>query len=539
MGDFRADLDRLARGINENDGSLDRVRIRARRRHLTRRFTAGVVALAVTGASIGLAMAAFRGTENGKPRPAAPAPNVHDEDVHIALTAFPLAPFDPSPSSDELLRIWPEGTAKGIDEMQQEVDEGNGTWRRDDPEAVARAFAVEEMAWGEFDTETRISSDDPFRLAIWNPSLAEQIGSSEQIETTLFMERWRGRKDGILIVTRAENELLEISSPIPFEPASVDGKIRFEGELSPVTEELNLTLTLRGDGGTSSLSSTHADKPSADGTYEVSGAFGGSSVEQMAFLLTFVDLSRVGPTPVPGPSPTSEDATPAPVRIVVGDRTGAQNAFPYVFAWIESQGPGTHHGGYDLGDADAQRDHVEGNAVSPTLQAEPIPVTRIYFEPGYEAEADRMQQLLFPGAEIGPPPPDDGVRVSYADQQPLLHAELGRDFVERHAELIRAFNFLGDFAFMREAGSSSAESFVTEQIARKYEEDRYLSMYEYAEGRSSRVGFIGIPEDGIANVDFFLHFSDGSEFNTEALRVAKIDGELKVVQATLSSGGSM
>ena len=90
---------------------------------------------------------------------------------------------------------------------------------------------------------------------------------------------------------------------------------------------------------------------------------------------------------------------------------------------------------------------------------------------------------------------------------------------------------------MREA-SQNAESFVTEDVARKYEEDRYLAMYAYAEGRSSKVGFLGVPEDGLSNVDFFLHFSDGCEFNTERLRVAEVDGKLKVVQATLSSSGS-
>ncbi|MGH2710328.1 MAG: hypothetical protein ACRDH9_03875 [Actinomycetota bacterium] len=237
--------------------------------------------------------------------------------------------------------------------------------------------------------------------------------------------------------------------------------------------------------------------------------------------------------PTPGPTPTEDGATPPPVSIVVDDRTGAQNAFPYVFAWIEGHGRRTHHGGYDLGPW-----YPDEGAVAPLTAAEPIPGTKIYYQPGYESEAARMEQLLFPGAEIGPPPPDDGVSVAYADPQPLLRVELGEDFVARHAELIRAFNFLWDFGFMREAGSASAESFVTAEVARKYEEDRYLSMYEYAKDRESNVGFIGIPEDGLSNVDFFLHFSDGCESNTELLRVAEIDGELKVVRATLSSGAS-
>ena len=142
-------------------------------------------------------------------------------------------------------------------------------------------------------------------------------------------------------------------------------------------------------------------------------------------------------SPVPGPTPTSDNATPAPTPIVVDDRTGVENAFPYVFAWIESRGRGTQHGGYDLGPW-----YPDKGAVAPVTTAVPIPVTKIYYLPGYESEAARMEQLLFPGAEIGPPPPDDGVSVAYADPQPLLRVELGEDFVTRHAELIRAFNFV-------------------------------------------------------------------------------------------------
>jgi hypothetical protein len=458
------------------------------------------------------------------------------------------------------------------------VDEGQGP-AYGSPQVAAEAFAIEVLGWKAGDTQAEVISQAPIRVDIWNQAVAALAETSNEFRTTLSMERWRGREDGILVVTRADANALEITTPAPgqeFGPGLAwNGTVRFGAP------HLLITLSIGehafrfgepvfrpGQGGgweadaVEDVSTHFHFKYPEDwvtSSYPLAVVFL-SNNRQFPLAETpahfreqgmsrFLTLSafRLGPyqaapessdSPVPGPTPTSDDATPAPIRIVVDDRTGAQNAFPYVFGWIESRGPGTHHGGYDLGDADANRDDVEGNAVAPTLTADPIPITRIYYEPGQKTEADRIQQLLFPGAEIGPPPTDEEVNVAYADQQPLLRVELGEDFVERHAELIRAFNFLWDFGFMREAGSPNAESFVTEEIARKYEEDRYLSMYEYAEGRSSEVGFTGVPEDGLSNVDFFLNFSDGCKFNTERLRVDHVGSALKVVQATLSSGGS-
>jgi hypothetical protein len=83
MSEFRPFLDREAHRVDADPGALDGVLRRAGRRRLVRRVTTGAVALAVAGASLGLAFAAFRPDRRADlagpvvgPTPSSPAPVV-------------------------------------------------------------------------------------------------------------------------------------------------------------------------------------------------------------------------------------------------------------------------------------------------------------------------------------------------------------------------------------------------------------------------------------------------------------------------------
>jgi hypothetical protein len=268
----------------------------------------------------------------------------------------------------------------------------------------------------------------------------------------------------------------------------------------------------------------------------------GLGLAYAAFRSPSAGRPAAGPTssPTPGPTPTSDDATPPPVRIVIEDRTGLSKTLPYAFAWIEARGRGAHHGGYDVGDAHHSGFDSVGQPVAPTLTGEPIPITTIYCDLQYEAEALRMRELLFPGAHIARERPDEGVRVAY-DPEPLLTVALGQDFATLHSQAIDAFEFVSEFGLSRAARSERAFTFVTGEVHRAYEDGEVgLSMYGYAEHRPFEVGLvIRATErfDPELPKEFYLTFySDpGDQSYTERVRVDEVVGELKVVEALVSS----
>lgn len=70
MNEPQAHLDREARRVDANDDALAQVRRRAQQHHRRRRVVAGVIALAMAGAGVGLSYAAFQGPD--EPLPAGP-----------------------------------------------------------------------------------------------------------------------------------------------------------------------------------------------------------------------------------------------------------------------------------------------------------------------------------------------------------------------------------------------------------------------------------------------------------------------------------
>lgn len=129
---------------------------------------------------------------------------------------------DPRPAP-----IWPATSAEELDRHQASVDEGHQPWYRDDPEAVARVFAADTLRWT--NVESRVLG--PLTVAIRNTELHR-----DDVSIVVTMKRWRGRADGILVVTSATSEALALSSPVPGETVPRNGSITFSGRLWHVPE---------------------------------------------------------------------------------------------------------------------------------------------------------------------------------------------------------------------------------------------------------------------------------------------------------------
>jgi hypothetical protein len=454
--DFRDELDRLAKDVREEGGALDRVRSRANRNRRARRVSAGLVALAITSASVGLAIAAFRPGDRSRPAATTPSGNAQP-------------------------RVWPYGTDERLDEIQHEVDEGRGTWRRDDREEVARAFAVDMLHWDAAEIVTSTGAD-PLAVVISNPSLAEAAGASSKIESTLFMEHWRGREDGILVITRAENELFEITSPSPGAPSPPDGKVNYTGVLSPVVKELRLTLALSSYSATS-LSSSEPNEPSKDGTFERTGEFGGKQVRDMFFflvthsepaegddgaILAVTALALAPPEappppseekagdPIPGPTPSTETPPSATLTIDVFNATG------------QELGPIVGYIHLFFRDTDA----IEGVRFLGISEAGEVqPTSRILRASAHDDEAAQIEEGLLPGAEIGDLP---------SDSQTDIQIVLGQDFLEQQQDGLQAYELAHNFMRARQRGTG-AERFLTAGTAGLYQEgEGGLSLYGYS-----------------------------------------------------------
>jgi hypothetical protein len=433
-----------------------------------------------------------------------------------------------------------------IDALQAQVDQGHQPGYLS-PEIVGQMFAMEVLEWERTDIEASVRGDVPVQVVVANPSLA---GPGGDIRTILTMERWRGREDGIYVITVVDAENLDLRSPVPGQDIRGEENVSYSGALQGISQRLlALRLSMHIEGGFSFGSEVETIEPEEvsnppasglpqelldesasevtpgpDGEFETTVTLPdkappapGTSVyvHDRAGAKLAVEAFRLGPlvplpplqaAPVPGPTPTSDDATPAPIHMLLRDQTGDRGIYPYADAWIEAMGRGKHHGGYEPG--------VEG----PNPEGDVIAATTIHFAPGYGGEAERVEQLLFPGAQVVP-----------GDEEIPLYVELGRDFTDTHAERIAAYRFVENFGLARQEGFS-AERFMTEDVARYYAEDKEARLYGgYTSGHGVRVGL------GETEAEFFLHFFQQQDAWTERIRVEEVDGKLKVVEAFLSA----
>jgi hypothetical protein len=217
-----------------------------------------------------------------------------------------------------------------------------------------------------------------------------------------------------------------------------------------------------------------------------------------------------GPTigPTPGPTPSGDAATPAAIEVEVANASTDPRVPTYVASFIEVRGRGVHHGGYRM--------------VS-SVETEGSEVTTVLYEPGFEAEAERMSTRLFSGAATAP----DGI----AGGAPL-RVVVGQDFAERHATAVEAFELVRRFGAER-TEPGRADLFLGPDAATYYHGSDG-GLYGYAKGCPAEVWLTEEPTDPGRGHEFYLSFCRRmADSWTERVRVAPLDGGLRIVEAML------
>ena len=452
MADLHDRLDRAARSLHADQDALAAVRRRAIQHRRGRRVIAGVVSLVIGAAGVSLAYTAF-------------APNT------------PTRPG--SGASPTNLPIWPDGTAEEIDRIQQAVDEGHQPWYLS-PRIVAEVFAAEVMQWERDDVQVDATDQAEGRgfavVRIWNPGLARDAGTPN-VPTVLEMQRWRGRTDGIFVITKASSDAFSIEQPLPFEDYGPNAV--FAGDLGFVPDGILAVGAWKHD-----ISSVHAFQPPAERFYiELPGQLRWTSHPIASVRLIYApnswpperkqsDETRLGArgpllaisayrlgeyipepqaapsgspshTPVPGPTPTSEEARVS-FTFEVQNATGRELDVisPYAATMFEDLESIRDAKFLVIWDAEEDRS-----------------ISQILCEPANRNHAEEIRETWLPGAEIGDLP---------SDAQTDIQIVLGRDFAEREAEGLRAYQFVRDFLDARNTGSG-AEAFLSDAAHRQYE----------------------------------------------------------------------
>ena len=222
---------------------------------------------------------------------------------------------------------------------------------------------------------------------------------------------------------------------------------------------------------------------------------------------------QAGPTP--GPTPTGDRATPGAVKVELFNASTDSNVLPYLTSLLR-HGRGAHHGGYSV----TTISETEGSEVSVIIHAL-----------GYAEEAERVARLFFPEADIRP-----------GDPHPLvpLRIVVGEDFARRHAQALDAFAFVREFGAAR-SDADRADLFLGTEAASYYHagENDGGSLYGYAKGCPYEVEVAEDPASPViaaGEVDeFYLFFCrKHADSWTEIVRVAPVNGELRIVEAFLA-----
>ena len=196
------------------------------------------------------------------------------------------------------------------------------------------------------------------------------------------------------------------------------------------------------------------------------GAFG------LAYA-AFRPSGRTAPAarPVPGPSvtptPTTDDATPPPLRLRLLNGAHVETLANSTVLRLESAAPLER--GYDV---------VE-RGFAPTHRA----VTAIFCPPYLDAEGERLRDWLFPGAEIHGAIPNDRYELTVV---------LGEDYAARNERQTAAYALFIDFLDRRAIGSG-AEGLLSPEAAALFDQ-RYggLSLYGYTTQPGTELSLTGL-----------------------------------------------
>jgi LytR cell envelope-related transcriptional attenuator len=410
-----------------------------------------------------------------------------------------------------------------VSELQREADSGRAReWL--DHKFVATEFASVVMGWSPQETRFRVEPGRPVRVSIWNPMLT----LTDPIQTILTMQRYENRDDGIFMVTMAQAPDIRIDTPTPWDPVRPGQRVQVQGGVGFHHEggALEAAITTVPGGTPTSIGQEYAPEfvfeIQAPEERAIAASFTAYSAEGTYVAMTAFRLQGLGSSsaeeeagPSPGPTPTSDDATPAAIPVELSNASTRADVTSYVTQLLANQGRGIHHGGY---------------RVSAATETEGSEVTVILYDMGLEAEAERVARLFFPDAELRPGDTEGSARLTIV---------VGEDFGQRHAEALEAFGFVQEFSEARREGDG-ADRYLGPKAATYYYGDRDASLYGYAKGCDFEV-MVG--EDSQSrdlaegSVDeFYIHicrFPD--DIWSERVRVAPIDGELKIVDAAIAA----
>ncbi len=510
MSDLRDSLDREASTIRADSDALGAVRRRAARHRRVRRGIAGAVAIAIGAAGIGLAYTAF--APDRSRRPATEAGTTRTD-----------------------LPIWPDGPEAELDRTQQSVDDGHQPWYLS-PRLVAEVFAMEVMHWEREDVRVQAADPEARGVAvasISNPALASEAGTPT-VTTVLEMERWRGRPDGIFVITKATSDVISIERPLQYEdfgPAPV-----FEGDLGLMPDGIlavgtwkhdlsrffafthpkeHFNFKFREDGpwashAIASVRLIHAPgfwPPSDAESEELDSGLDGPVIAISAYRLgEYLPDPQESPrpddggeTPVPGPTPTS-DETASSLSFEIFNATGLEldAVVPYSVLLFE-----------------------EARSLFISDAEEARSTSQIFCAPANRDEAERIREALLPGAEIGSLP---------ADAQADIQIVLGQDYAEREGNGIRAYELVRRFMGARHNGEG-AERFLTRDAEGQYQANEGgLSLYGYTQ-RSHDVTSIQPLPDSVSTFVVVVRIPQGGDSDFyETLHVGtasiEVDGTL-------------
>jgi hypothetical protein len=410
-----------------------------------------------------------------------------------------------------------------VPQLQRDADTGDAAqWR--DPQYVAMRFAMDVMGWERDVFRLSAPPSTPGRIAIWNP----MVTLERHARTILTMERYENRDDGISMVTMAQAPDVRIESPTPWSPVRPGQLIQVRGGLGFHHEGggLGAEITTVPGGTPTSKGQDYAPEFAfempAPAERAVAASFTmydaeGTYVARTAFRLQGVDSDeadepQAGPTP--GPTPTSDDATPAPVLVELSNASTRSDVPAYLTSLLANQGRGRRHGGY---------------RVTTVTETEGSEVTVIFLRVGFEDDAARLSELFFPDADL---------RLDEESSDPVpLRVVVGEDFGQRHADALEALALVQEFSAARR-DADRADRFLGPKAATYYHGDSDASLYGYAKGCDFEVlpgEESESPDVAAGSVDeFYIHICRmPSDVWSERVRVAPIDGELMIVDASL------
>jgi len=225
--------------------------------------------------------------------------------------------------------------------------------------------------------------------------------------------------------------------------------------------------------------------------------------------------ARPASTPLPGPTatptPSSDQASPPPLELHV---TVDPPLAGYVVALLEGQGDIVRAGGYSVGAEPAHGARTE--------------TTTLFCHPNLEAEARRLRDAFFPGAELRASLDQSSIRIA-----------IGEDFARREAEEIANYLLVEQFMTARGRGSG-AETFLSVDAAGQYGRgEGGLSLYSYASGSDSLIAAVLPGEGGGSTI--IVRFLTASGGYSETITVGDadpMDGTPEILAAELNEVSS-